>query len=296
MTMRYVRARTVEEAVQHLDEDPDGTKVLAGGTALVLMIRNGLVRPERLVDITAIDGLRDVRVEDGVLHLGGLLPMADAAVHPLVRTHLPALATAFSLVGNVRIRNAGTVAGNVVEADYASDPPSVLVALRASVDIVGPEGARSELVEDFIQGFYTTSLGPAELVTGVRVPVVPGLRSIYLKYRSRSEEDRPCVGVAAALDLADDGTVRTCDVAIGAAAARPQRFDDVTAPLAGRPLDDAAIDAVALAYAERIDPMEDQRGSAWYRRRMVDVHVRRALQALAGPDASRHEAPHGGVR
>ena len=289
--MQYVRARSVEDAVRHLGEDPDGTKVIAGGTALVLMIRNGLVRPERLVDITAIDGLREVTRADDVLHLGGLLPMEDAAVHPLVRTHLPALATAFSLVGNVRIRNAGTVAGNVVEADYASDPPSVLVALGASVEIVGADGTRSEPVEDFILGFYTTTLGPGELVTGVHVPVVPGRRSIYLKYRSRSEEDRPCVGVAAALDLGPDGIVRGCEVAVGAAAARPQRFADITAALVGRPLDAGAIDGVARAYAERIDPMDDQRGSAWYRRRMIAVHVRRALHELTGPDAARHEAP-----
>lgn len=289
--MQYVRAHSVEDAVRLLGEDPDGTKVIAGGTALVLMIRNGLVRPERLVDITAIDGLREIGLSDGVLHLGGLLPMADAAVHPILRTHVPALATAFALVGNIRIRNAGTVAGNVVEADYASDPPSVLVALGASVDIVGVDGARTESVGDFIQGFYTTTLGPGELVTGVRVPVVPGRRSIYLKYRSRSEEDRPCVGVAAALDLGPDGAVLGCEVAIGAAAARPQRYADVTDALVGRPLDAEAIDGVARAYADRIDPMEDQRGTAWYRRRMVAVHVRRALLELTGPDAARHEAP-----
>lgn len=289
--MQYLRARSVEDAVRILGEDPEGTKIIAGGTALVLMVRNGLVRPERLVDITEIDGLREVTLTDGVLHLGGLLPMEDAALDGLVRTHVPALATAFSLVGNIRIRNAGTVAGNVVEADYASDPPSVLVALGASVEIFGKDGARSDSVEDFIQGFYTTTLGPGELVTGVRVPVVAGRRSIYLKYRSRSEEDRPCVGVAAALDLGPDGAVLRCEVAIGAAAARPQRYADVTAALVGRPLDGNAIDEVARAYADRIDPMEDQRGTAWYRRRMVAVHVRRALRELVGPDAARHEAP-----
>lgn len=289
--MDYVRAVSVEDAVRRLGEDPDGTKVLAGGTALVLMIRNGLVRPDRLVDITGIAGLRDVVLEDGVLRLGGLLPMADAAADPLVRAHLPALATAFALVGNLRIRNAGTVAGNVVEADYASDPPSVLVALGATVDVVGPDGARSEAVEDLIQGFYTTTLGPAELVTGVRVPVVPGRRSVYLKYRSRSEEDRPCVGVAAVLDLEPDGSVRACEVAIGAAAARPQRYPDVTAALVGRRVDAAAAAEVAAACADRIEPMEDQRGSAEYRRRMVAVHVRRALLELTGPDGHRHEAP-----
>jgi aerobic carbon-monoxide dehydrogenase medium subunit len=280
--VRYVRATTVEDAVAHLRDDPDGTKVLAGGTALVLMLRNGLVRPERLVDITAIPGLRHVETQGEWLAIGGLLPMADAARHPLISGHFPALATAFRAVGNVRIRNAGTVAGNVVEADYASDPPSVLVALGAVVDIVGPEGSRTESVEDFIRGFYTTTLGPAELVTGVRVPIVAGRRSTYLKYRSRSTEDRPCVGVAATLDLRGDGTVERCEVAIGAAAARPQRYPDLTAVLVGRRIDESAVAEVAAAYAQRIDPMEDQRGSAWYRRQMVEVHVRRALLDVAG--------------
>lgn len=280
--MQYVRAHSVEEAIAHLREDPDGTKVLAGGTALVLMLRNGLVRPERLVDITAIAGLRDVRVDGAWLSIGGLLVMADAARDPVVRHHHPALATAFGLVGNVRIRNAGTVAGNVVEADYASDPPSVLVALGGEVDIVGPDGPRTETVEDFIRGFYTTTLGPAELVTAVRVPIVEGRRSVYLKYRSRSTEDRPCVGVAAALDLQGDGTVARCEVVIGAAAARPQRYPDITASLRGRRIDQHVAAEIASAYAQRIDPMEDQRGSAWYRRRMVEVHVRRALLDVAG--------------
>jgi carbon-monoxide dehydrogenase medium subunit len=285
--MEYLRAETIEDAVRYLGEDPDGTKVIAGGTALVLMLRNGLVRPERLVDITGIDGLGAISLEDGVLHVGGLVRMADAARHPLLLAHVPALATAFELVGNVRIRNAGTVAGNVVEADYASDPPSVLVSLGATVDVIGPDGARSELVEDFIQGFYTTTLTPAEIVTGVRIPVVDGRRSVYLKYRSRSIEGRPCVGVAAMADLGADGRVVNCEVVIGAATARPQRYADLTEALVGGSLEEGAVERVARAYAERIDPMDDQRGSAWYRRRMVEVHVRRALHAIA-PAAREH--------
>jgi carbon-monoxide dehydrogenase medium subunit len=200
---------------------------------------------------------------------------------PLVREAIPVVAEVFGTVANVRIRNAATVGGVVAEADYASDPPAVLLALDAEVDAVGPTGHRSIPVAEFFQGFYSTALEPSEIVTQVRVPVpVRGSAAVYRKYVTRSSEDRPCVGVAGLVRLAPDGQLaEDVRVAVGAASETPQRFPDLEATLVGTELSDAGIRAVADGYAERIDTLDDLRGSSWYRREMVRVWVRRVLES-----------------
>jgi len=134
-----------------------------------------------------------------------------------------------------------------------------------------------------ITGFYSTSLAPGEVITAIDVPRVPGRRSTYLKYRTRSSEDRPCAGIAAAVDLAEDGTITDLRVAVGAAGPRPQTLPDVTAAAVGLPLDAALIEEVAARHGADLEMMEDHRGSAWYRARVVTVLVRRALTGLATP-------------
>jgi carbon-monoxide dehydrogenase medium subunit len=187
-------------------------------------------------------------------------------------------------VGNLRVRNVATLAGNVAEADYASDPPAVLACVNASCSVHGLSGPRSVLVRDLITGFLSTSLSPDEVITGVRIPLAsPGERCIYLRYTSRSSEDRPCIGVAARAVL-DDRSVTALDVVVGAVSGTPTSVPEVTDAVVGRSLDDAAIESVADGYADSIEPIDDIRGSAWYRTQMIRVFVRRALRTLR-PDA-----------
>jgi carbon-monoxide dehydrogenase medium subunit len=194
----FLQPETVEEAVALLAEDPFATKVVAGGTALVLMLRHGLIAPERLVSIGRISGLDGIHTEDGALHIGPLALLDTVARSPEVAGPFPALATACGVVGNVRVRDQATLGGNLAEADYASDPPTVLLALDAVVTVTGPRGARTIPLADFLRGFYTTTLEPDELITDIAVPVLPSsIRMTYLKYRSRSSEDRPAAGRAA---------------------------------------------------------------------------------------------------
>jgi aerobic carbon-monoxide dehydrogenase medium subunit len=279
--VEFVRAGSLEQASSLLADDPYGSKLIAGGTALVIMMKHRLVQPDRLVSIAELDHLAGVDVEADHVRLRGSTTITDALMHPTVRAEFPGLHTALAAVGNVRIRNAATIAGNVAEADYASDPPAVLVALGAEAEVHGPAGTRTVLVADLITGFYSTSLEPGEIVTAIRIPRRPGQRSTYLKYRSRSSEDRPCVGVAATLTADEGERVTRCSVVVGAAGPRPQRFPDVTDSLLGGPATAGDIAEVAAQYAARVEAMEDQRGSSWYRRRMVEVHVRRALTELA---------------
>jgi aerobic carbon-monoxide dehydrogenase medium subunit len=253
---------------------------VAGGTALTILLRQRLIRPAALVSLADVPGLETIACRDGWLHLGALATHRAVERSPVVRRTIPGLARTFQVVANVRVRNVATVGGVVAEADYASDPPAMLVALGAQVEVRGPAGARSIPADEFFVGFYETALGPAEIVTGVCVPVpAAGTRAAYEKVVTRSSEDRPCLGVAALVRLADDRTCRDVRVAVGAVADVPQRFPEVEAMALGRPLDDELATAVADAYAGRIDPIDDLRGSAWYRAEATRVWVRRALQA-----------------
>jgi carbon-monoxide dehydrogenase medium subunit len=276
---------TTDEACALLAADPWGTKAVSGGTALVLMMRQGLVAPAALVALWRIPGLGGISRTGRVLRIGASTTLAEIAASPLVREAAPSLAHACSVVGNVRIRNVATLGGNLAEADYASDPPATLASLGARCRVTGPAGLREVPVRDLVTGFYETELDHAELITHVDVPL-PGAerRAVYLKYRSRSSEDRPCVGVAARLDLDDRGRVRELDVVVAAVAPTLHRLPAVLDAAAGRKPDTGLAREVAVAYSGAVDPLDDARGSGWYRRRMVEVLVRRALGRLTERD------------
>lgn len=279
--MEFLRAESTAHATQLLADDPFGTKLIAGGTGLVLMMKQRLLAPDRLVAIDHIPELVGVSVEDEVVRVGGCTPLGALARNPTIEAEFPGLRHALAVVGNVRIRNVATIGGNLVEADYASDPPQALVSLGARVLVQGSDGVRHVPIDELITGFYTTSLADDELVTAVELPRRPGRRSVYEKFRTRSSEDRPCVGVATAADIDADGVVTHLSVVVGAVASRPQSLPDVTADVQGRALDARAIEHVADGYASRLETMDDHRGSSWYRSRMVRVLVARALERLA---------------
>ena len=279
MSVSYVEPDTIDEACVALAADPWGAKVISGGTALVLMMRQGLIAPSLLVSLARVPGLAEIEMTPEGLQVGGMVSLTRVAASPEVKDAAPSLATACGLVGNVRVRNVATLGGNLAEADYASDPPSVLASLDALCTVAGPAGTRSIPVIDLITGFYSTSLQAGEIITGVTIPLLSGATS-YFKYISRSSEDRPCVGVATAAEF--DGTeVRALRVVVGAVAATPQRFDDIASRAIGTGLGPSVIEEIADSYANAVDPLEDVRGSSWYRRRMVKVFVRRGLEAVA---------------
>jgi carbon-monoxide dehydrogenase medium subunit len=277
---RFVEPRDLQEACAILADDEWGNKVISGGTALVLMMRQGLIAPSTLVSIGRIDDLDGIRKDDSRITIGARTTHTAIAASAEVQRWLPSLADACSRVGNVRVRNVGTLGGNLAEADYAADPPTVLVGLDALCHVIGPHGARVLPVADLATGFYTTSLGPGEIITGVSVLIDEHRVSVYEKYVSRSSEDRPCVGVSATARY--DGTsLDQLNVVVGAAVAVPRRFDEVTASALGGTLDETARRDIAAAIGEAIDPIEDARGSAWYRRKVTAVLVKRALERVS---------------
>jgi carbon-monoxide dehydrogenase medium subunit len=274
MAIALFQPRSLDEAISVLQSHGEEARAIAGGTALTILLRQGLVRPAALVSLGGISGLSGIERTNGELSLGALVTHRQVELSDVVRQAVPVLADTFGKVANVRVRHAATVGGVVAEADYASDPPAVLLALDAQVDVRGPQGQRTIPIGEFFQGFYETALQPGEIVTRVRVPVPkPGTRAVYEKYVTRSSEDRPCLGVVAIID--PDGELR---VAVGAVAETPQRFAEVEGLARGQQLDDSLVRQIADGYAERIDPLSDMRGSAWYRTEMIRVWVRRAIQ------------------
>jgi aerobic carbon-monoxide dehydrogenase medium subunit len=192
---------------------------------------------------------------------------------PLVREGWPTLAFNFSIVASPRVRNQATVGGVVADADYASDPPSMLAALRARVVVRSVRGEREIPMDEFILGHYATALEEDELVTELRIPQSSG-PSVYRKFRSRSSEDRPCVAVAAARDNGD------LKVVVGAVSDRPQYFPELCALARGETITNELATEIGRRYAEEIEPLSDSRGSARYRKRVIAVEVRRALEDI----------------
>jgi len=273
---------TLDEAVSLLAKDGDQTKIIAGGTALVIMLRNHLISPSVLLSLGRLPDLRYICHQPGTgLRIGGLVTIRDAERAQLIREKQPTLASTFGKVGNIRVRNAATIGGNLSEADYASDPPCLLVALRAKAKASSIRGEREIPLTEFFKGFYETALNPDEILTELIVPdPAPGSRSVYLKYVSRSSEDRPCVGMAAVLENQPDGTCKELRLVAGAVAETPQEFESAGAMARGRRLTGQLIEEIAESCSAVAEPLADLRGSAWYRKQIIRVMVRRAIQQV----------------
>jgi aerobic carbon-monoxide dehydrogenase medium subunit len=274
----WFRPRSLDEAVQRLVEADGEGLVVGGATALSILLHHRLVWPTALVALRWVPGLGELRLADGVLRIGALVTHAKVAADPLVSQHLPVLAEAFGVVANHRVRAAATVGGVLAEADHASDPPAVLFALDARVVAAGPGGERRIPVRDLITGHYETSLGLGEIIRCAEVPIPPeGTVGTYLKHRSTSSEDRPCVSVAALVRASADGVCHELRVCVGAASEIPLRLPEAEAAARGRRLDAQTADDVAEAYAAALAPVADVRGTKWYRRELTRVLVARAL-------------------
>lgn len=278
--IKLLQPTSIQEAVSMLSEHRDDAKIIAGGTAMVIMLRNRLIAPSALLSLGRLQNLRYIRHEPEIgLRIGALTAIREAEVSPLVREKNPTLAQTFGKVGNVRVRNAATVGGNLSEADYASDPPCVLVAMRARVKALSVRGEREIPLTSLFKGFYETSLAPDEILTELIVPdPAPNSRSTYLKYVSRSSEDRPCVGMAAVIEQNPDETCKELRLVAGAVLEVPQEIESVEALARGQRLMDKVVEEIAEAYSAKITPLSDLRGSEWYRKQIIRVFARRAIE------------------
>jgi carbon-monoxide dehydrogenase medium subunit len=270
---------SLAEAIKLLDPDDPSVRPIAGGTALMLMMKAGVYRPARLVSLRAIREFRAIETQpDGALTIGAMTPLSVLERDPAMRAHAPVVTATLRTLSNVRVRNVATIGGHLAHADPHMDLPPVLIALGAHVAVAGPAGARTIRVEDLFAGYFETVLRRDELITAVVVPAQGSRRAVYLKCTTRAVHDWPALGVAVSLDL--DGTsLRDARIVISAATERPIRLPGAEAVLRGGGMDDAVLRRAGDAAAAEAETISDGQGSAAYKRQLVRVYVRRALAA-----------------
>jgi carbon-monoxide dehydrogenase medium subunit len=279
----YHAPSSLAETFELLARYGEDAHLMAGGTALVLLLQQGLVQPGHVV------GLRDVaelqggarRLDDGGLQIGALTTHREAERASAVADYCPALADTFSRVATVRIRNQATVGGNLAHADPAQDPPPMLIALVGSAMVASASGSRSIPLDEFFVDYFETALQPGEVLMSVDLPpLAAGTRVTYKKFLPRTQDDYATVSVAAALRVGDDGRCADVRIALGAAATTPVRARQVEDALRGKQLTADAIKEAAALVRDEVDPLDDLRGSAGYKREMARVWTQRALQEL----------------
>lgn len=270
---------SLEEALSLLDPEDPGIRPVSGGTAVMLMMKAGVLRPTRLVSLHKI-GARHAAIEvhaNGELVIGGQAKLADIERHPGVRAGWPLLAQALRGVANARVRSVATLGGCISHADPHLDMPPVLSALDAHIAITGPQGTRRVRAEDFSTGYYETVVRRDELVTGISVPPQAG-PGAYLKMTTRAAHDWPSLGVAVVLKM-NDGQVQRASVFTGAATDRPTRLHQAQSVLERRGLDANALRAAAEAAIVEAPLMGDAHGSAAYKGQLLKTALPRAIEA-----------------
>ena len=274
----YQRAESVDQALELIGDEG---KFLAGGHSLLPVMKLRLSAPEQLVDIGRIDSLRGISA-NGSLTIGATATHAEIAASSDVQSMCGALADACGGVGDQAVRNFGTIGGNIAHADPASDPPTVLVAAGASINIQGSDGARSVGAEEFFVDLFETALDDGELITSVSLPDLSGQKTAYAKFPHPASR-YAIVGVAVALTM-DGGTCTGASVAVGGATVKAVKCAGAEAALAGSTLDDAALNAAAEAVkADVADWLAgDVAYPEAYRQQMTGVYLKRAVKAAAG--------------
>jgi len=280
----YRTPKNLKEVHATLKEFGGDAKLLAGGTALVIMMKQRLVRPSCLVALRNVRGLNGIAVKDGGLSIGGLATHREVESSSLLRRRLPMLAETFHHVATIRIRNMATVGGGLAHADPNMDPPPSLIALGATLKATSASGSRVIPLDEFFKDYYETVLNPDEIITELFVPkVAPNTGAAYIKFLPRTADDYATVSAAAVLTLdKTNKTIVDVRIALGSVGVTPIRATAAEAVLRGQPLKAEAFAEAGEKAKGVVDPVSDFRGSAAYKKDMAAVFVRRALEkALA---------------
>ncbi len=284
MPFEYRTPKNLKEVHASLKEFGTDARLISGGTALVIMMKQRLVRPSCLVSLRSVRGLNGIEVKDGGLSIGGLATHRDVETSSLVRRRLPVLSETYHHVATIRVRNTASVGGGLAHADPNQDPPPTLIALGATVKAISANGSRVIPLDEFFTDYYETVLNPDEIITEVFVPKLPpNSGSAYLKFLPRTADDYATVSAAAVLTLdKSKKTISDVRIALGSVGTTPIRAKDAEALLRGQPVKPEAFREAAEKAKEAVDPVTDFRGSAGYKKEMAGVFVRRALEkALA---------------
>jgi len=275
----YVAARSVEEALELMVKHGEEGKLLAGGHSLIPAMKLRLQSPRTLIDLGTVPGLRGVRVDGDHLVIGALTVHTDVASSELVRKHLLGLADAASVIGDIQVRNRGTIGGSVAHADPAADLPVILTALNASFTVQSLSGSRSIAVDDFFTDFFTTAMNSDEILTEIHVPIpATGTGSAYAKL-PHPASGYVVVSAGALIARQASGSCTAARVAIGGLGTGPLRAVATELELQGKPLTPQIIAAAAAKAAEETEPVEDSYAGVEYKCQVATVYARKAIEA-----------------
>ena len=280
----YRTPKNLKEVHSAMKEFGSDAKLIAGGTALVIMMKQRLVRPTCLVSLRSVRGLNGIELKNGGLRIGGLATHREVEGSGLVRRRLPLLAETYHHVATIRVRNRATVGGGLAHADPNQDPPPTLIALGATVKATSPNGSRVIPLDEFFTDYYETVLKPDEIITEVNIPkMAANTGAAYLKFLPRTADDYATVSAAAVLTLdKSHKIINDVRIALGSVGTTPIRATAAEDLLRGQPLRAEAFAEAGEKAKEAVDPVSDFRGSAGYKKEMAGVFVRRALEkALA---------------
>jgi carbon-monoxide dehydrogenase medium subunit len=279
-SFEFSHAQSLDHAFDLLQQNPDA-HLVAGATSLMVLMNLGLLEPTHLISLRGLQELHGIKAApDGGLTIGALTTHRQLETSHEVHTLSPALSETFGHVATIRIRNQGTLGGNLAHADPAQDPPPMLIALDAEVVLKRRGAERTVPLSEFFVGYLTSVLQPGEILTEIRIPPLPpGTRATYVKFLPRTQDDYATVAVAATLRM-NDGRCEDVRVALGGAAPVPLRARNVEDALRGQDLTDSRIAEAAGLVLDIVDPPDDARGSSDYKRRMARVWTERALRRL----------------
>lgn len=276
----YLRPGTVKEAFAMLKEHKDDYKVIGGGQSLLIVMRQGLVTPEYLIDIKGLSELDYIKYDDATgLKLGATTTHREIEFSDIIAQKYPVLVDMERHLASIQVRNWGTIGGNIAHADSAGDPAPVLIALDAIVKIGGPDGERTMPLEEFYTDLFETALDHGEIVLEIQVPPPkPKTATCYKKF-NLLESDQGICAVAVTISLDADGTCKDARVVLGNGAPTNVRAKTAEQALIGKKLDDAVFAAAGEAAAEDSQPVSDIHASEDYRRHLISVLTKRMAKA-----------------
>ena len=273
---RLEEPESVQEAADLLNRYGDSAKVYAGGTELLLAMKEGLVHYERLINVKQLKGLNEVRLDNGTVSVGALCTHHQLESAPLLKERLPALVELEKNVANVRVRQAGTIGGNLCFAEPHADPGTLLLALGATLVAQRSSSRREIAAPDFFIDAYETSLAADEVLSEIRIPAPAAKSGIaYLKF---GYLERPSVGVAIALTL--NGGISDAKIAVGCAGPAPKRVAEAEAMLKGKSIEEATrnLASAGQVAGRAAQAISDLHGAQDYKEHIVGVLLKRAFQ------------------
>ncbi|MDE2779653.1 MAG: xanthine dehydrogenase family protein subunit M [Chloroflexota bacterium] len=277
----FHQASDLDHAFALLADYGDDARLMSGGTALVLQMKQRFSQPGHVIGLRRIPGLGSIEKTDaGAVRIGALCTQRQVENHPLVAQRLPLVAGAYRHVATPRIRNMATVGGGLAHGDPNQDPPPSLIALGASV-VLSSAGGEERIVaaEDLFVDYFETDVRPGEIITGLVVPPAPeGSGAAYLKFLPRTADDYATVSVAVVVTPDEAGNCGDIRIVLGSVGLTPIRATAAEDALRGQPLNDETMRAAAATVQDAVDPLEDHRGSTEYKREMAEVFTRRAVR------------------